>query len=256
MKTSKNVIKAAIIDDEPAAIEVLEKGLGKFPDVSVMATGSRAADIEGVLAKKPDILFLDVELKDESSLDELARIDRKLTEGVKIVIYSSYRHYLLQAMRVKAFDFLLKPFDSDQLNIVMKRFEYEREHTAQASAQPVALAPVAQNQPLAFTTVTNERRVVGADRIVYFRYDSSRKVWEAVLYDMTRMLLRSSTTAEAILNSSPLFIRTHKVYIVNISYIGLVTANGCELIPPYDNCEDIKVSKNYRRGLLDKFYDI
>ena len=51
-------------------------------------------------------------------------------------------------------------------------------------------------------------------------------------------------------------MRTHKQYIVNVRYVGIINGNDCMLLPPLDNITEIKISKTYRRELMDRFYDI
>lgn len=257
-KQTKQVqkIKTAIVDDDPASVEVLLNGLEAHKDVEVTAVGATVTDMMKILSQDPpQLLFLDVELNEDSALDIIGTLDEKALEGVKIVIYSSYRRYLLQALRLQAFDFLLKPFDAEELDLIMNRYRMALE-TDHQKCTPVASPITSVCQPLTVTTVTNDRIVLIPDKIVFFKYDSQRKLWEAVLDDFSRMLLRHQTTAETLLNSCDKFVRTHKIFIVNITYIGVISSSACRLIPPYCKYADIKVSKSYRRALLARFYDI
>lgn len=92
--------------------------------------------------------------------------------------------------------------------------------------------------------------------VLFFRYDTQRKLWEAVLTTMQRFILKRNTTSETLLNYSTQFVRTHKSYIVNLSYVGMISGNECHLIPPFDKFKGIKISKVYRRSFMDRFYDI
>lgn len=92
--------------------------------------------------------------------------------------------------------------------------------------------------------------------VVFFRYDTNRKLWEVVLSTLQHIILKRNTTADTILNYGPQFVRTHKSCIVNIGFISMISGNECRLVPPYDNITDIKISKVYRPQLLDMFYDL
>ena len=104
--------------------------------------------------------------------------------------------------------------------------------------------------------MTNDRLIVNVCDIVYFKYHSERKLWEVVLNDFRHHILRRQTTSESILSRFPEFVRTHKSFIVNVSYISMISSDRCVLLPPFDNSSDIKISKIYRKDLLDRFYDI
>lgn len=259
MRTNdRDKVRVAIVDDDPGSVEVLEQGLKHFPYIELVSTGTSVADVQRILHDEaPEILFLDVELNDESGLDALQREGSGAMRGTRIVVYSSYRQYLLQALRIHVFDFLLKPFDQDELAMILNRYMMARNEPQTCTCDKPDRGVMRQpGQPLTMTSITNDRIVVAPSRIVYFKYDSKRKLWEAVLSDLSRMLLRNQTTAETILNYGDSFVRTHKIFIVNINYIGMISGTECKLIPPYSSYADIRVSKTYRRALLDRFYDI
>ena len=92
--------------------------------------------------------------------------------------------------------------------------------------------------------------------IVFFRYDTDRKLWEVVLNTLQHIILKRNTTADTILKYGPQFVRTHKSYIVNEAYISMISGNECRLVPPYHDLSPIKISKVYRAQLLDLFYDL
>lgn len=253
----KKKIKVAIIDDEKASVTVLEKGLKAFSNVKVIAKGSNINDMLTIIrAKHPDILFLDVMLNDDSSLDVIAALDKRVTDGMKIVIYSSYQHYLLQALRIKAFDYLLKPLDSEQLSIIIHRYMIDDNDCEPSSFMPSLPISIPGEKRLSLTTMTNEKRVISSDGIIYFKFDSRKKIWIAVLFDMSRVLLKAGISSTDLLSSSNSFAQTHRNYIINVSYINTITLTHCELLPPYQNITEIQISKVYRKNLLDKFFDI
>lgn len=257
-------IRTIIIDDDKPSIDILRQGLASHPDVQIVATSTSIADgLALVEAEAPDLLFLDIEFPETCAID---LFDESASEGpMKIVFYSSYSKYLLRALRLKVFDFLLKPFDASDLELILQRYRLsvsipaEMKEGEDANYRRQLNLPTALStgrKAIAITTVTNDRVIVPADSIVYFRYDGNRKIWEVVLNTLKRYLLKRHTTADNILNYGPDFVRTHKAFIVNIAYISLITPSECRLLPPLNHVTEIKISKNYRRDLLDRFYDI
>ena len=67
------------------------------------------------------LLFLDVELPDMLGMDAAVRLRRVTDWNMHIVFYTAYDKYLIDALRNFAFDFLLKPVDSAELDIVVDR---------------------------------------------------------------------------------------------------------------------------------------
>lgn len=107
------MIKAVVIDDESSAISALKAVLDEyFSFVEVIATGRSIAEGRKILLKhSPDLLFLDIELQDGSGFDLLEAIP----VNFKVVFVTAYSEYALKAIKKRAFDYLLKPVDIDEL---------------------------------------------------------------------------------------------------------------------------------------------
>lgn len=261
-RNNEHPVNVVIVDDDTLSAEVLARGLEDYPWVSVAATASSCSEArQAVDETDPELLFLDIELNDESAIDIIRELQEMSGGKMKIVFYTSFKKYLMQALRLDAFDFLLKPFDKEELGIIMNRFRLAKSGECASTPTPsVAISANALSKELpvalAVTNITNDRVIISADNVVFFKYDTERKIWEVVLTSMQRFILRRNTTAETILKYSNLFARTHKSYIVNISFVGMISGNECRLVPPFDKIDGIKISKIYRRGLLDRFYDI
>lgn len=254
--------KILIIDDDAPSRKLLRDGLKRYDWASVCgeASDSRQA-VEMVRDLAPGLVFLDIELNDVSALDILEELKELGGGNTRFVFYTTYSKYLMQALRMEAFDFLLKPYDSDELNLIMNRYKLAcaRDYaTAAPPADRLANMRVGNAVPtgISVTTITNDRMILFPRDVVYFRYDTNRKLWEVVLSTLQHIILKRNTTADTILNYGPQFVRTHKSYIVNIGFISMISGNECRLIPPYDNITDIKISKVYRPQLLDMFYDL
>lgn len=250
-------VKIIIIDDDPASVEVLAKGLKAYKWAQLTATAPTVEEGRALIDElRPDIVFLDIEFNGETGLDLAATLKGRMEKGIKVVFYTSYRKYLIQALRLEAFDFLLKPFDSHDLALIMNRWMIERERDARHPETTDTLPPLPGKTPLAITTITNDRLILAPARIVYFKFDSERKIWEVVLDNLKRVILKKQTTSDTILSYGSDFVRTHKAYIINVRYIAMLSGNSVVLVPPYDKLDEIKISKTFRHELLERFYDL
>lgn len=253
-------INIAIIDDDFPSINLLKEELSKQKDVKICGVATSLPEGERLIAEnKPNLLFLDMVFPDGNGLAWLE--ENAIPANTKIVFYTCYQRYIHDALSLRVFDFLLKPFDPMELDVILNRFRALRQLNNSSKDQfnnvPIQPSTTHSNSRLlSITSVINSKVIVNPADIVYFRYISERKIWECVFSNLKRILLKRQTTADTILAYGPDFVRTHKHFIVNVRYVGIINGNDCILLPPLDNITEIKISKSYRRNLLDMFYDI
>lgn len=256
MKRPKEGLKVLIIDDDLPSIQVLRDALETHKSVSECIVATGLAEGSALIEKQmPDIVFLDMEFPDANGLEWYE--STHLPPTTKVVFYTAYQRYIHDALSSRVFDFLLKPFDPEELNIVLGRATDKTGNFSQMPAPrciEAAISPAPRS--IAITTITNDKIIVSPSAILYFRYDSERKLWEVVMTSLGRYILKRQSTAETILNYGSDFVRVHKKYIINVSYLGIISGLDCTLLPPYDSITEIKISKSYKRDLLDRFYDI
>lgn len=110
------MIQAYLVDDEDIAKRRLKTLLKEHPDVEVTGSASSYSEaIKGITQKKPDLIFLDIELGSRSGFEVLDEI-RKRGIFSKVIFVTAYEQYAIKALRKKAVDYLLKPVDIDELN--------------------------------------------------------------------------------------------------------------------------------------------
>lgn len=260
-------IKIVIIDDDIPSISVLEKALSEREDTEVCGVADNLSDGWNLVQlHTPGLLFLDMNFPGANGLEWYE--NTTFPAGTRIVFYTCYKRYIHDALSLKVFDFLLKPFDPADLEVILKRFRnlssggdavsqegaFHSHHSFDIPGR--GTVNPSHGRPLAITSVINSKIIVNPTEIVYFRYLSDRKIWECVFSNLKRIILKKQTTAETILAYGADFVRTHKQFIVNMRYVGIISGNDCILLPPLDSITEIKISKSYRRELLDRFYDI
>lgn len=257
-------IKVVIVDDDLPSAKLLEKALSSRKDLELCGIAENLTEGERLVRENnPDLLFLDMEFPDSSGLEWYE--NSQLPVNTKVVFHTCYSRYIHDALSLRVFDFLLKPFDPSELDVILRRFKSLPKNTpdnpagGQPGSQDYCQSPSVRfgsMRPIAITSVINSKIIVNPTEIVYFRYMSDRKIWECVFVNMKRIILKRQTTAETILGYGPDFVRTHKHFIVNMRYVGIISGNDCILLPPLDKITEIKISKSYRRDLMDRFYDI
>ena len=108
------MLKTILVDDEPKVRAVLELKLkDKCPEVEVIGLASSVSEAYELIKKEsPDLLFLDIAMPGESGFDLIARFDKI---NFDIIFVTGFNEYAIDALRVSAVDYLLKPVINDEL---------------------------------------------------------------------------------------------------------------------------------------------
>ncbi len=117
-------MNVVIVDDEPLARQIVESIIvDNFPSINIVGqAGSVKEGINIITIKKPDLVFLDVDLTDGTGFDILQGLPRI---DFKIIFITAYQEYALRAIKFSAFDFILKPVNTTELVDTLKRVSSE-----------------------------------------------------------------------------------------------------------------------------------
>ncbi|WP_254426275.1 LytR/AlgR family response regulator transcription factor [Pampinifervens florentissimum] len=108
-------MRAFIVEDEPLAVQRLKRMLSQDGRLEVVGeSGTYEESLKLIEEKKPEVLFLDIRLPDGTGIDLAKEV---LSMGLKpyIIFTTAYGEYALEAFRVSAVDYLLKPYSQEDL---------------------------------------------------------------------------------------------------------------------------------------------
>ena len=110
-----NTIKTIIVDDEINSIHNLEEDLKAYPEIEILdtITSSQKAK-KSIIQYQPDLLFLDVEMPYINGIELLQEIRPYVRNSMRVIFYSAFDKYMLDALRASAFDYLLKPYQTNE----------------------------------------------------------------------------------------------------------------------------------------------
>ena len=246
MKDNKGII-AFIVDDNPVALETLATDLKKLPEVEAVYTFSSYNDATlPLLELQPDVLFLDVEVPGKSGIDFLESIQPKISFTFKVVFYTGFSNYMIDAIRQSAFDFLLKPYKQSELRTVMDRvIKVCKEGVKQPST---SYAP----NKIAMQTIC-ELLLVTMEEVLMFNYQNEQRTWKLTLTDGSQHMLRKGVTADDIVLLHSAFVRISNTCIINLTYLAGIEnkTQHCRFCSPFDQLEPV-ISRRYFSKLKER----
>lgn len=115
-------ISCILVDDDPLAVDRLENLLllsQTTTSILKICDPSKATAL--ILAKRPDLVFIDVEMPRISGFDIVIEVRSNLFFP-SFIFTTGYNQYAIKALKAEAFDYLLKPIDIDELNETIERY--------------------------------------------------------------------------------------------------------------------------------------
>lgn len=244
-------IYTIIVDDQPTSIDVLCKDLQNYPEIKIIeATTSIEKAKKSILQNQPNLLFIDMEMPGQTGLDFLKEISPYVHPAMCVVFYSAFDKYMIDALRASAFDFLLKPYQPEELSYIMGRVK-EKILSGQVNFEQYKFRLTNADKKFAINTITG-LLLLNRMEILYFEYLNKLRSWQLTHTNFSTHKLQLNTTSKDILSMSSSFIQVSRDYIINIEYLSSIENKTyrCSLYPPFQNIE-IHASRRYYAQIKD-----
>ncbi|MFT5819550.1 MAG: two-component system LytT family response regulator [Crocinitomix sp.] len=246
-------MRAIIIDDEKQAIASLEMELREItPKIEIIGLASSVKEGIALLKKQtPDILFLDIRLNDGLGFDILHEIEN--FGKFRVIFTTAYDQYALEALKLRAFDYLLKPIDLDELQQSITAIGLESKHSydipEQQLDQIVTLSNAISTESKIALNTGDGIYLKQLSEIIHIQSDGNYTKF--FLKDTKRPMLISRTLKEFenILAKSG-FVRVHYSHLININHLASFhNKDGTYVLMSNDN--SIPVSTRKKANLLE-----
>jgi DNA-binding NtrC family response regulator len=124
MNQNSQPIRCLVVDDEMPARQAICRQIEKYcPHFQIVQTASSAAEAYQLIRDlAPEVVFLDIQMPHESGLELL---DRFKDRSFYVVFCTTYHEYAVEALRKRAFDYLLKPVDGKDLIACAKQITHK-----------------------------------------------------------------------------------------------------------------------------------
>ena len=240
------MIKALLVDDKQPSIELLKYLLQQHcPEINDIATANSVREaLQLVKNFQPDILFLDIQMPQQSGFDLLNAVDNWTFE---VIFTTAYNEFAIQAIRFSALDYLLKPVDAGELVKAVDRYKAKRLYApAGGELYKNFIQNISsQNRKLALPG-TSTIKYVGLDEII--RLQAERN-YTKLFFTNGKSFTAAKTLKEyeEVLSSSGSFIRVHRLHLVNYNFIKEYDREG--LLHLKDG-SSVEVSRRKKESLL------
>ncbi|MFH0866980.1 MAG: LytTR family DNA-binding domain-containing protein [Bacteroidota bacterium] len=212
------MIKTIIIDDEKKAVHSLILLLNEYcPEIEITGTAHSAADgIKEITLRKPDLVFLDVEMPHASGFDLLESLPERKFD---VIFITAYDNFAIKAFKYSAVDYILKPVDIQELISAVKKVIDKRER--QTNVFPdykVLLENIKNPVPKKIAVPTGDSlEYIDTHDIISIEADRAYSIINLV-GKKTMMVCKNLLEFQNILEERK-FFRIHKSHLINLEHV-------------------------------------
>jgi two-component system LytT family response regulator len=232
-----------IIDDESGPAESLKIMLGEIgTDINCLGVANNVLEgIKLINANKPQAIFLDINMPQHTGFDLL---DALGNTDMLIVFTTAHEEYAIKAIKRRAFDYLLKPIDTDELKACVGKIKKELE--AKHKKKGTATLP----KPLQIQIVVKEGLLLLKQEEIV-RVEAAGSYAEICMADGKKHTVTKNLKAMEEMLDNVLFFRCHNSHIINLHKIKKVLKTE-GLFVEMDDSSVVEVSRNKKDELLSK----
>lgn len=241
-------LKVILVDDELPSLENLQQKIIEFcPDLEIVAaTQKPESAIQLIKQHHPDLVFLDIEMPRMNGFKMLEEIPEK---DFEVVFTTAYNFYAIDAVRISAFDYLVKPISVNDLQNTVARL---LKKTGQPTMQKLDILPQnispSQLQTDKITISTN-------DGVEFYEIKSIIRIESSSNYSKVFFMDGKSILVTKLLKDFEetllpyRFFRIHNSHLINLNYIKkYIRGDGGQVI--LENNEIIDVSRRKKEEFL------
>lgn len=229
-------IRAVVVDDEPLARSSLKVLLRRDPEIELVSEcGSGMEALREIRGKKPELVFLDVQMPECDGFDVLEQLGNDLPPA--LVFVTAYDQYALRAFEAGALDYLLKPFDNVRFGRALERAK-ERIALGKDAPRKIERLAIKNAGEILFLKIAEIDWIEAADYYVCLHVGPR-----------THLLRRSMNEVEEELEPGA-FCRIHRSAIVNLERVRRLEVSeegGTDVV--LGDGTRLRLSRRYRKQL-------
>ncbi|MCB0496010.1 MAG: response regulator transcription factor [Cyclobacteriaceae bacterium] len=209
------MIDAILVEDQPTIREGLKNMLALYAsNITIIGEAESVKTGTNLInAVNADLLFLDIEMKDGNAFDLI----KSLTDPIPHIIFvTAHDKYAVDAFKLSAVDYLLKPIDKDDLLNAIEKVKFKIQHQRNDYLQVLVENIASVKKKIVLKDVDNIHVVEVVD-IIRCEAEGSYTIFHT---KENRKIVISKTLKEYDMLLSPYgFIRVHHSHLVNVNEI-------------------------------------
>jgi two-component system, LytTR family, response regulator LytT len=211
-------LTTVVVDDELLACDELAYLLKDFPEVEVIARGSNGLEAVDLIRKlEPELVFLDVNMPGLDGLGVVRRLHELDAELPHFIFVTAYDQYAVEAFRLEAMDYLLKPVERGRLAETIERARRVIQDKKALELPAAKNAPGSTPRNKLLVRANNRNFIVDAGDVIYATIDDGLITLVATNIE-GHSNYRTIEDLQANLDRE-MFWRVHRSYLVNINRI-------------------------------------
>ncbi|MEM1322421.1 MAG: LytTR family DNA-binding domain-containing protein [Bacteroidota bacterium] len=235
-------INCLIVDDEELARNLVENYIDRVPHLNVVGKCADPFEAMQVLQEnKVDLLFLDIQMPNLTGIEFL----KTLSQKPLVIFTTAYKEYAMEGYELDIVDYLLKPFRFERfLQAINKAGKLLKPMTP----PPAPATPTTEVKQKDYILVKSEFKVF---RIFYKDILYIKSMKEYIAYHTSNGRTLSLGSLKKLEQELPpeLFIRIHKSYMANISYIEALEGNMIHL-----GDQKLPIGTSYKEEVLKRIF--
>lgn len=212
-------MRTVIIDDEENARQTISRLLLQYmDDVEIVGeAGDVKTGVQVLQKTRPDVLLLDIDLPDGTGFDLLEQLK---DYDFQLIFITAYQEYAIQAFKFSALDYLLKPFDPEDVQAALSRardLKEKEEIQLKLNAFLSNIENISREVKKIVLRTSESLHLVNVQDIIHCRADGN---YTHFFITPDKKLIVSKTLKEYDQMLTPYgFFRTHQSHLVNLNFM-------------------------------------
>jgi two-component system LytT family response regulator len=240
------MLKAVILDDEVRGSSLLSRKLAIFEDelqVDAVFNDPFKA-LSKIVDLNPDVLFLDVEMPGLNGFQFLEKLG---SFNFHVIFTTAYDTYTLEALRLSAVDYLLKPIDEEELHTAIFRL---KKRVADSNKQVIKTEDRPTRNRLALPTAEG---IYLVDKASIIRVEAMSNYSTFYLNDRKKIVVSKTLKEYEQALGEASFLRINRSVIINLEYVVKYRKGDGGTLEMADGTE-IEVSASRKDALMEKIF--
>lgn len=240
------MLRTIIIEDEPNSIELLSRIVQEYcPNLEIIGSAGTFITAKDLINKlKPDLLFLDIQLKDCNAFELLADIPNI---NFKIIFTTAFNDFAFEAFKFEAVDYLLKPFSPRDVKTAVEKAN--KQVGNYSIVQELKLLIESEKQHSEKIRISTNKGIHFLNQSEIIRIEASGSY--TTIYIDNKKPITSSRNLKYFTDTlnEKHFFRVHASHLINLDYISQYkNADGGSIL--LKNDEEVPVSRRNKKDFL------